>query len=195
MNKIHSAIGDHLRSRTRLAHAAVDRHSVLRPLMSPGISCAEYATALASLHALYATLEPCMAEGLVAGRSHYPFHPRCALLNADLQALGHTPFPDQGYLRQALPASVDEAIGVLYVLEGSRLGGKFILENLRKTAAGLPMDFFSDHGNDPAVTWAAFHQLLAVEQEDILEDRAASAAVRLFDALLKHLDACQALSP
>ena len=37
MNKIHSAIGDHLRSRTRLAHAAVDRHSVLRPLMSPGV--------------------------------------------------------------------------------------------------------------------------------------------------------------
>lgn len=192
MTRVHSVIGDQLRSQTRLVHAAVDRHELLRPLAAPDITRAEYALALRSLHALYAVLEPSLGETVAIGGTTYRFRHRRADLAADLAELGEAPLPDGGHFRQAVPNSPDEAVGVLYVLEGSRLGGAFIYGNLRKAVASAPLRFFADEGTDLDATWAAYHRMLMVEHHAIEPVSAGAAARRLFEALLQHLDACRA---
>lgn len=190
MNAPRSAIGDLLRSSTRLAHAAVDRHPILRPLVSPAITRGDYARALASLHALYAVLEPRLGDSVVVGSTTYCFRSRREALDMDLRLLGQTPFADFGHFGKVVPSSADEAVGVLYVLEGSRLGGAFILGNLRKAAIAVPMNFFADLNTDPHSVWASFQQMLTAEQGVIAGSTAATASSNVFSSLARHLDDC-----
>jgi heme oxygenase len=62
-----------------------------------------------------------------------------------------------------LPAlsSVGEALGALYVMEGSTLGGSIIANMIRKRVPELPEDslhFFTGYGPETAARWAAFKQ-------------------------------------
>ncbi|SNT00752.1 Heme oxygenase [Geodermatophilus saharensis] len=82
---------------------------------------------------------------------------RAALYAADLHVLGGRAVDD----RPVLPAvpGTDEALGRLYVLEGSTLGGTFIDRHL----AGLPglprLRSFTPYGGDTGAMWAAFRRV------------------------------------
>ncbi|MGY1669234.1 biliverdin-producing heme oxygenase [Geodermatophilus sp. SYSU D00710] len=81
---------------------------------------------------------------------------RAALYAADLHALGAAP----GTERPALPDVPDTgaALGRLYVLEGSTLGGAFIDRHLAGVP-GLPrLRCFSPYGEDTGAMWAAFRR-------------------------------------
>jgi heme oxygenase (biliverdin-IX-beta and delta-forming) len=65
------------------------------------------------------------------------WRPRTACLERDLAAFGHTlPLP----IARALPSGAAERFGLLYVLEGSRLGGRLLL---RRVGAGLPARYLA----------------------------------------------------
>jgi heme oxygenase len=84
---------------------------------------------------------------------------RLALVARDLAVLGSdAPPAAQGVFT---PRSLAEAIGALYVLEGSTLGGRFIE---RKVAALLGLDatsgiaYFHGHGERTGAMWKDFKQ-------------------------------------
>lgn len=77
-------------------------------------------------------------EGILAGTGRLGhWRPRLALLEADLRALGrHLPFSPA-----LVPASgPGELAGLLYVIEGSRLGGGVLAKSVGK---GLPISYLS----------------------------------------------------
>lgn len=82
----------------------------------------------------------------------------------DLQAIDHS--IEHLSLCSSLPQiqSKAQAFGVLYVLEGSTLGGKMIAKMLRKNnASAVPDDalhFFSGYGEDTGNKWKTFLQAL-----------------------------------
>lgn len=88
---------------------------------------------------------------------------RTPLLVKDMAALGLTTPPVSGLPRIALE-SLAEALGFLYVLEGSALGGRVIRKGLQakgKTLRGL--SFLDPYGDETAGRWRSFLGILERE--------------------------------
>lgn len=139
-----------------------------------------YTAMLARFHGFYAPLEDRLAGiggyesvGLnIAGRR------KAHLIRDDLRALGHeAALP----ICSTLPAvaTFADALGCLYVLEGSTLGGQFIR---REVAArlGLTPDhgcaFFAGYGERTGAMWKAFGTAVTAHADGHPEDRDAIVA-------------------
>lgn len=115
------------------------------------------------------------------------------LLVADLEHLGHGRGEIDAFPRcLALPAprSLAQALGCLYVLEGSTLGGRFIRQHVERSLglSGPGVAFFSSYGDDLGRMWKTFGEVVesAVIGE---EDRGAALefAAATFEAFEEWL--------
>lgn len=176
------ALRARLREATKCAHRALDHHPLLASLARDGLTPAAYARALAALHAPHAALETLLAAALAAAQ----LPPRRHDLAADLAELGVAPYP----LSAALPAAPDAArrIGLLYVIEGSNLGGAVIARRLAETLPQAPCRFFAGSGGLPR--WERFWQFAATTLPPDGADAACEAACATFDFYRRHLNAC-----
>ncbi|WP_144983841.1 biliverdin-producing heme oxygenase [Halomonas sp. C22] len=141
-----------LKNTTRTAHQRVDHHPVLSPLLRPRLSLEVYGQALTRLYPAISGLEQTLAAALGEWSWRYPLVTRAALLEQDLQALGQ---PLTARWRFPEPHNEAEMVGMLYVLEGSRLGGEVIARCVnQQLGSSVPCRFF---GATPlaADTWAA----------------------------------------
>jgi len=150
-----------LRTGTAAEHEDVER---TLDLLDPGLERARLAEVLDRMHGFWVAAETGLDAWAARSRVDadavaWPCRRRAALFAADLQALGApvtTELPD-------LPsvADTDEALGRMYVLEGSTLGGTFIDRHL----ASLPqlsdvrVRAFSPHGSAPGAMWAGFRRV------------------------------------
>ena len=100
-------------------------------------------------------------------------------LRADLGALGR-PLPAPVSFR--LP-SFGEALGAMYVVEGSTLGGRTIVPHVRRAlGSAVPTAYFSSYGDRTMPMWSSFRRRfgeLVATSDDLLA--AARGAVRTFD--------------
>jgi heme oxygenase len=134
-------------------------------LMDDGLTVPRLAAVLQRMHAFWVAAEtgldawaadhPAVADGL-----DWSARRRAHLFAADLTALDAVPTTDPLPAVPA-PASTDEALGAMYVLEGSTLGGQFIDRHL----AALPalagvgtVRAFSPYGEATGARWAAFRR-------------------------------------
>lgn len=128
---------------------------------------ADYLTFLQIHAAVLLPLERWLADnGVAEVLPDWPSRARSAALLDDLHRLGAQP------ARPAMPMadgalSFDNAravkSGIVYVLEGSRLGGRLLFKQVQ-SAADLPAAFLN-HGVDQKL-WASFTQWLACQPDD-----------------------------
>lgn len=177
-----AALAQRLRTATRSAHRALDHHPLLRPLTATTLTLTEYARALAALHAPQAALEASVA-GFAPARQ---FSGRLAALDADLAELGHSPWP----LRALPPPAHSPAaqVGLLYVLEGARLGAATLARCLARSLPDAPRRFFPDTA-DPA-RWQAFWSFADRHCPPHEAAEAVGAALAGFACYRQHLNAC-----
>ena len=149
-----------LRAGTATEHADVER---TLDLMSPELHRSRLIAVLDRLHGFWAAAEgdldawagrhPADAAAVDWGRRR-----RAGLFAHDLHALDAT----GGTARPHLPHihSTDEALGRLYVLEGSTLGGTFIDRHLAglPQLAGVRLRAFSPYGSETGAMWHAFRR-------------------------------------
>jgi heme oxygenase len=150
------------------------------------LSVADYACCLARFYAVFAPVEESLAEfddwrewGI-----DLPAHCRTPALRADLAALG---FDHAGLPRIVTPKIADfaAALGGLYVLEGSALGGKVILRALEARLgpriAGATA-FFGSAGRHGALAWPVFKSRLDAfgEGRQAAQARAIAGAMAVF---------------
>ncbi|MCH4812079.1 biliverdin-producing heme oxygenase [Vreelandella neptunia] len=146
-------LGEWLKRETRADHRRVDQHPALKPLLKRDLTLPEYATALSTLYAPIASLEEVLSSGLKANGAHYPLTHRAALLKADIYQLGRQVRSPHG---ASPPESMASLVGMLYVLEGSRLGGTMIARQVKSVMGNqMPLRFFSAHPLHDA-QWADF---------------------------------------
>jgi len=89
-------------------------------------------------------------SGIARIVADWPQRSRSAALRRDLEALGEQPEPldlDIDPVNQAF------ALGILYTLEGSRLGGRYLLQTVQHSHAHLPVEFLQ-HGDSRL--WGSF---------------------------------------
>jgi heme oxygenase len=164
-----------LKRETQGSHVALERRvDLMNRLRTP----AQYRKLLEAFYGLYCPLEaelkrvqPGLREWLpdIEGRM------RTEALRLDLRVLGNTV---PGELPAAAVPPLDSAaqqIGCLYVLEGSRLGGKFIAQAVADSlgyTAGNGGAFFSGYGSETGKWWARFRASVESHASSHPEDQA-----------------------
>ncbi|MBA2965556.1 MULTISPECIES: biliverdin-producing heme oxygenase [Ramlibacter] len=179
---------DLLRQATAGRHAAIESQLGLRQ----GFGRAHYGRVLQGFDAFLAVWEPRLLRALplhlqpwfTAGR-------RAALARRDLGALGLPALP---WLARVPPlAGPAEALGSLYVLEGSALGGQVIAAQVQRHLGLRPehgLAYFHGGGAGTAARWRAFQRLLAdaLDADPAGQAGAVRAAVATFDGLIATFD-------
>jgi heme oxygenase len=151
-----------LRTGTAAEHQSLERSL---DLLAPDLDRGRLTDVLTRMHGFWRAAEaglddwaarfPADAETLT-----WSARRRAGLFAADLDALGATSADDAP--RLAPVAGTDQALGRLYVLEGSTLGGTFIDRHL----AGLPglggirLHAFSPYGSETGAMWHAFRRAI-----------------------------------
>jgi heme oxygenase len=177
----------HLRLRiaTAPAHAALEQDL---DWMARVATMEGYRGLLARLHGFHRAWEPAIGAALADGMFFDPRR-REAALARDLGVLGLSP-EGIGGLPRALPiplAGPAAAMGALYVLEGSTLGGRVIGRHIAAThgLTGEGLAYYTAHGARTGAMWSAFRTRL-----DTFDGQAAevvAAANGTFDAMREWL--------
>ena len=176
-----------LRSATAGRHRAIEALLVFDTLADR----ARYARILQGFERFLAAWEPAVAAALppswrpwVAARSRH------AMLLADLHALDVPVYGagDLDVLQGVALRSVAAALGSLYVIEGSALGGQVIAKLLREKLAIVPEEggaYFHGFGERTGAMWREFRERLQQGAGTTLAQaqEASLCAAQTFDAL------------
>jgi heme oxygenase len=188
-NRVADDVLRRLRTETAAEHQAVEESL---DLLSPDLSRDRLVDVLTRMHGFWQAAEGDLdawadAHPADAERVDWAARHRSDLFAADLSALGAAPAdPADGPQLPAVP-DTDAALGRLYVLEGSSLGGVFIdrhLATLPQLAFAGRMSCFSPYGERTGAMW---HALRTVTRARVAEGgdagRVVSAARQTFGAL------------
>ncbi|NCA71751.1 MAG: biliverdin-producing heme oxygenase [Sphingobacteriia bacterium] len=146
-----------LRQATADLHQGVERLPVMARLTAPSVTHADYLEYLWRMAAVFAALEQPLLDALDTRlRDDVAIRPKLPAILEDLARHGHTDrHPPVGGVP---PRGADAALGGLYVLEGSTLGGRVIAKHLRRCLGqGLGETSFLDfHGEQASSAWKGF---------------------------------------
>jgi heme oxygenase (biliverdin-IX-beta and delta-forming) len=161
---------DRLRDETRVAHSRLDETLGLLDRLN---SLDQRGRLLAGYHWLHRETEAKIAPFLgEISDLDFPARRRSSLLAQDLAVLGHPARLDHP-IRLDIHTS-GAAFGALYVLEGSTLGGRVILKELKLRGASLVgLGFLDPYGNRTGDRWRSF--LAILEREIKSSDQKAEA--------------------
>ena len=173
-----------LRAATGPAHVALEEALDWRARVA---TRAGYRDLLARLHGFHAVWEPAIGRAL-ADDAFFDARRRLAALAADLRHLGMRAetidaLAMPGTVRLAGPAA---AMGALYVLEGSTLGGRAIGRHIAALHGieGDGLVYYRAHGPRAGAMWAAFRlRLDDVSGDAAAEAAALASAIAAFDAM------------
>ncbi len=177
---------DRLREETRTAHEAIERVFDWEGRLA---TRAGYRTLLERFHGFHAVWEPA-ASALLSDPALVEPRRKAHLLARDLVHLGLAPedvarLPRPG--PDAAPATRTQALGGLYVLEGSTLGGQVIARHLARTLEIGPTTggaYYAAYGEAVGPMWRALRARLLAEAADrATADAVVAAAGRTFESL------------
>jgi len=175
-----------LRTGTAEEHESLER---TLDLLDPDLDRSRLAGVLTRMHGFWRAAETALDDWAArfpddADDVTWSARRRAGLFAADLDALGAASV-------EAMPAlppvtDTDDALGRLYVLEGSTLGGTFIDRHLAAlpTLAGVQLRAFSPYGSETGAMWHAFRRFTRHRVADGGDaDAMLSAATGTFRAL------------
>jgi len=170
-----------LRQGTASAHQAIGEVPMFKRLFDSDYMEAEYGALLASLLTYHQRLEPLLRRWL--GADFARFLDRVDRLEMDLRS-----FPSAGMSTPRTAAigwltHRDGALGALYVLEGSELGGRMIARALAMRFPGKRWAFHRDDF-DAGQRWRHFLSFLPTYQEPEPVIQGANSG---FASLMQHL--------
>ena len=131
-----------LKTETQPQHQSLERTELSRRVMSPMLSRENYLEILYAFYGAFTPLESQVQATLTARYPTLKFVPRGPLVVDDIRQLSGTfnpvEFPAEKSDESKETLTLPEALGVMYVLEGSKLGGKIISRQLEKSMGVLP---------------------------------------------------------
>lgn len=196
MEKSSDSLALKLREAVWPLHQRVEQRSPLTPVAEGRASREEYTRALTTLYGFILPLEQGM-EAFVDSQ-HNPLSlpeplpsrawKRSDLLRRDLGVLGVSEqrLDELPLCHLPRPASLEEVFAQLYLLEGSRLGGKVIAASLKRSL-GLDQDsgcaYFSSNGQEVGPAWSRFKTALEICNTPQSGAKVIAAAIDCFATL------------
>jgi heme oxygenase (biliverdin-IX-beta and delta-forming) len=168
-----------LRMKTMPAHKQLESVPLSAAIVSPDVTHDQYAQYLEQMYAVNADAEQNIYPLLKNVVGDVNDRNKAHLIENDLQALGrNNSLPaDKPFTSKKAEMTEAFALGIMYVIEGSTLGGRVILKNIQP-ALQLNEDngasYFAGYGANTGPAWESFMNVLtnypdsgATEQEVI----------------------------
>jgi heme oxygenase len=181
-----------LRNTTASSHEALESLPASKKIIDPAVTKSEYTTYLSLMYSVIHDTETLIFPVLENSIPDLHLRQKSAALAADLNFLGanlplnHSPLKTTNY-----SANTAFALGVMYVIEGSTLGGRVIYKNIHSAlgyteASGAA--YFAGYGGTTGSKWKSFIELLVnYAEEHGCEDEIISGANFAFNAIKNHL--------
>jgi heme oxygenase len=172
---------EYLRRETSAAHDSVEEAI---PLMRPHLTIKEYTACLRRMHGIVTTWEQVAIDSSAGWlRELVIKRQRAHLLTQDLRFFGSLETDGE---RPVLPRMNDQVslLGTMYVMEGSKLGGKFIARHVRETlgmGSGAGSAFFRDGGRQTGLLWKEFCDVLRTRVPDRESEQVIQSAQEMFN--------------
>lgn len=183
---------DNLRQKTSESHVFLESLPVSKSIVDPSISKESYAlylnlmldVTLALEKEIFPVVEPFVQDVDERKKSEH--------IKNDLKNIGFERTPRTFLFLNSEENSPAFAMGIMYVVEGSTLGGRFILKNVSEK---LNLDetngasYFSGYGNKTGSFWKNFlANLTDFETSKNAEDEIIEGADFAFKKIAEHLD-------
>ncbi len=178
-----------LKNSTRHLHSELEKVSFAHEIMSKQLNAQQYHELLCKNYCIYRKLEPQLNDALVRIGKLFPqlfYSSRCQDLKMDLNYFSQKKEKIKNKYKFKLEEKNTAAwLGVLYVLEGSRLGGNVIVKALKNNPhlKSIPeFHFYQQNNIDISSRWGALQKMLS---QDTLSNKdiqiAVNAATHTFD--------------
>jgi heme oxygenase len=176
-----------LRKGTQDLHSRIEASPNFSGLMKEQVKLGDYVQALELLTRFYANREPQILLGMAQYFPDFNYISRLPLLNRDLRKLGVLQDDTPVNKTISVPSKA-ETLGLLYVVEGSALGGQIISRHL-EAKLGLQisdaMRFYTLDGKMLSGHWANVKRLFRENLKNSEEiDQAVFSARAAFNSLL-----------
>ena len=163
------------------------------PIMSPELTREAYCELVSGFYGFIAPAEESLLRSGAWEQTQINFSGRekTPILVKDLENLGQPipkAIPEDAAMNLSSPA---KALGYLYVMEGSTLGGQFISRHLKKHLnlhAENGAAYFNGYGPETAVRWKEFCEALIASAASLNQDDAIVESARAtFESLQQWL--------
>ncbi len=183
-----------LRTATANSHTALESLPVSISIMSPNVTNKEYALYLNLMYDVVKDAEENIFPAAHTAIKSLDVHPKAQFIEADLEALGYNKkefiTPLSSKTSTLTPAF---ALGVMYVIEGSSLGGRVILKNINTVLghdAHSGGSYFTGYGGQTGSHWKTFlASLIDFANLHNTEAEIIEGANFAFDAISAHFTA------
>ncbi|RYZ72265.1 MAG: hypothetical protein EOP05_11200 [Proteobacteria bacterium] len=184
-----STLRSKLKEATMASHTEIESNPTLAKLTSPSLTESDYKFILSRYFGFFSPLEAQLRERGAANLvPDFEMRVRAPRLFKDLRALGLSETDIAGLQTcNALPSveSDSKKMGVMYVTEGSTLGGMLIAKHLRT----MPFfneengHFFTENPQSVSARWKAFIEKLESSAGSLNEAETLKSATETFDKL------------
>jgi heme oxygenase len=167
-NTLHTpSILGRLKAETQDSHNKIEKVSCMKRLFASDYSIVEYRSFLERMFGFYSAIEPIIFHHLSDElRPHFQFRSKIESLKQDLIQLGLNEQDIAALPRCtsiAFVNSVNQSLGIWYVLEGSTLGGQVISRQLKQQFGDSAlhfMHFHNSYGDKTRSFWSAFCEVI-----------------------------------
>lgn len=180
-----------LKTQTADSHKKLEELPVSMSIMSPDMKIEEYAKYLNLMHDVHADTEETVFPLFSGLLDDLEQRRKKQLIEADLSYLNY----DLASFEKVFKTeniSIPFALGILYVVEGSTLGGRFILKNVSKVpqlSGDKGVSYFNGYGDKTGSFWKSFLNFLSeYEQQNNCGDAIIEGAVFAFDSIYNHFE-------
>lgn len=151
-------ISNEIKRATQVAHQQLEKAVILE--MKNIRSEADYAQVLKKFYAYFQVVEQAIEPYVTpALMPHYTERRNSLYIKHDIEALGEHTDDKLHAIAPSINSHI-EALGALYVLEGSIMGGPYIVQMLKKYGMKNGFSFFSGYGENTEKMWNSFIEVL-----------------------------------
>ncbi|MDQ6471924.1 biliverdin-producing heme oxygenase [Flavobacterium sp. LHD-80] len=180
-----------IKTQTADSHRKLEELPVSASIMSPEMKIEDYIFYLNLMHDVHNDTETFVFPFFTDLLEDLELRKKKHLIENDLSFL-NAKKSDAVKVFQTEGISAPFALGILYVVEGSTLGGRFILKNVSKfpeLSGDQGVSYFNGYGDKTGSFWKSFLNFLSeYEQEHNCGDEIIEGAIFAFDSIYKHFD-------
>lgn len=180
-----------LKNATTPLHVKLESLPISQSIVSPQLSIQEYLHYLDLMHDIVVAVEEFVFPKVGSEVSSLDQRRKRRLFEEDFKALNYK--KDKGGRIEGLSEEVNStgfAMGILYVIEGSSLGGRVILKNIQKNLNLEPDSgaaYFAGYGERTGMLWKDFMEILVNHKHTNKNgDEIIAGANHAFNVIISH---------
>lgn len=178
-----------LKAQTADSHKNLEQLTVSASILSPDMKIEDYNHYLSLMHDVHKSTEEVIFPLLTEVIADLEERKKTFLIEQDLLFL-NSHKTNSTTIFQVKDLTIPFALGILYVVEGSTLGGRFILKNVSanpQLSGNGGVSYFNGYGEKTGSYWKSFLKMLSeYENNNNCAEEIIKGAVYAFDSIYNH---------